>query len=277
MKKITFAIALLTLGLQAQTFPSPYCDIPELANPWGVEEISTVNFSDASIVNTDDISILVDETATIANVAPDETYTLTLTGHTYGDFDANIVAFVDWNQNDILDDEGEVYELGLLSNTDGTDGVFVSLDIAIPTDAVLGETRIRLTKTYTNLVGEGENPPSPAVIDPCGILFNAFGVSIEESYGQALDFTLNLAPLSVDEFELNALAVYPNPAQDVLNIDYKSTLTGVKMYNIVGQEVLSRTTATSQLQLDIAAFTSGIYIVKLFTEEGQHSFRIVKD
>ncbi|MBF8150817.1 T9SS type A sorting domain-containing protein [Winogradskyella sp. F6397] len=102
-------------------------------------------------------------------------------------------------------------------------------------------------------------------------------MGIEPGYGQALDFTLNLAPLSVDEFEQNALAVYPNPAKAVLNIDYKSALTAVKIDNIVGQEVLHRATTSSQVKLDVSEFTSGIYIVKLFAEEGQHSFRVVKD
>lgn len=276
MKKITLAIAMLALGAQAQTFPGAYCNIPELANPWGIEEISTVSFAGINITNTETSTILVDKTATIVNVAPNETYSIAVTGNTYGAFDANIVAFIDWNQNDILDDAGEVYELGLLSNTDGTDGISVTLDIIVPTDAVLGETRIRITKTYTDQ-GTDINPPSTAIVDPCGIVFNAFGVERQESFGQALDFTLNLATLSVDEFELNALAVYPNPAQDVLNIDYKSELTGVKIYNLLGQEVLNRTTATSQLKLDISEFTSGMYIVKLFTEEGEHSFRIVKN
>ncbi|SDH91938.1 T9SS type A sorting domain-containing protein [Winogradskyella thalassocola] len=276
MKKITLAIAFLALGAQAQTFPSPYCDIPELENPWGVEEISTVSFAGTSISNSDIFSVLVDETATIVNVAPDETYSITITGNTYGDFDANIVAFIDWNQNDILDDAGEVYELGLLSNTDGADGISISLDISVPTDAVLGETRIRITKTYTDQ-GTEINPPSTAIVDPCGIIFDAFGEGTQESYGQALDFTLNLAPLSVNQFEISALRVYPNPVQDILNIDYKSELTGVKIYNLLGQEVLNRTTASSQLKLDISEITSGMYIVELFSEEGEYSFRVVKN
>ncbi|EPR74557.1 hypothetical protein ADIWIN_0457 [Winogradskyella psychrotolerans RS-3] len=276
MKKITLAIAMLALGAQAQTFPSPYCEIAEPVNPFGVEEISTVSFAGISITNTESSSILIDRTATIVNLAPDETYSIVITGNTYGAYDSNIVAFIDWNQNDILDDAGEVYELGLLSDTNGTDGVSVTLDITVPTDAVLGETRIRITKTYTDQ-GTDINPPSTAIVDPCGIVFNAFGVERQESFGQALDFTLNLATLSVDEFELNALAVYPNPAQDVLNIDYKSELTGVKIYNLLGQEVLNRTAATSQMKLDISGLTSGVYIVKLSAEEGEHSFRVVKE
>lgn len=275
MKKITLAIALLTLGAQAQTFPSPYCEIAD-ADDVIVEEITAVNFAGTSITNSDDTTVLIDETATVVSVTPEETYTLEVEGNTEGFFDTEIVAFIDWNQNEILDDEDEVYEVGALYNTDGTDGVSVSLDITVPTDAVSGETRIRLTKTYTDFGGDGF-PASTAEIDPCGIKYNVFGEAIESGYGQALDFTLNIGTLSVDTFENNALAVYPNPAQDILNIDYKSVLTSVKIYNIVGQEVLSKNTGASQLQLDLSEFTSGIYVVKLYAEEGEHSFRMIKE
>ncbi|WP_179338342.1 T9SS type A sorting domain-containing protein [Winogradskyella ludwigii] len=108
-------------------------------------------------------------------------------------------------------------------------------------------------------------------------MFNFFGKGVEPSYGQALDFTLNLETLSVSDFDRNALAIYPNPTTDVLNINYRSNLTGVTVYNGIGQEVLCRNTEVSQLQLDLSKLTSGIYIVKLASEEGQHSFRVVKE
>jgi len=268
-------VALLAMGVQAQTFPSPYCELTDDGSIV-IEEITNVSFADTNIDNSDTTVALVDKTEMVIDVIIEETYTLEVSGNTEGAFDTNIVAFIDWNQNDVLDDAGEVYTVGTLYNTNGTDGVSVSLDITVPTDAVLGETRVRISKTYTDF-GNEDYPASPAVIDACGIMFDVFGLGVEAGYGQALDFTLSLETLSTDEFELNALAVYPNPAQDVLNIDYKSTLAGVKVYNIVGQEVLSRMPEVYQLQLDISAFTSGIYIVKLFTEEGQHSFRVVKD
>lgn len=274
MKKITLAFALLAYGVQAQTFPSPYCDVE--ATGVFVEEISSVDFAGSSITNTDAATVSIDQTATITNVAPGETYALAVAGNTYGDFETNIVAFIDWNQNDVLDDAGEVYAVGTLSNTTGTDGASVSLDITVPTDAVLGTTRIRITKTYTDLGGDGY-PASTAEIDPCGIKFNVFGLEIEPGYGQAIDFTLSLAPLSVETFDRTALAVYPIPAQDILNINYKSALETIKIYTVLGQEVLQQKTEASQLQLDVSSFTTGIYIVKLFTKEGQHSFRMIKD
>ncbi|MGO3184312.1 MAG: GEVED domain-containing protein [Aequorivita sp.] len=166
------------------TFPAPYCEIED-ANQVIVEAITAVEFADASITNTDTENALIDKTDTTANVTQDDTYTLVVEGDTDGDNKTNIVAFIDWNQNGILDDAGEIYELGTLENSTGDDGVSVSMDIEVPSDAVEGPTRIRITKTYFDA-------DSPAEIDPCGVLFNPFGQGIYPGYGQALDFTLNI-------------------------------------------------------------------------------------
>jgi hypothetical protein len=179
------------------------------------------------------------------------------------------VAFIDWNQNAILDDADEIYEIGTITNSTGSDGTSVSMDITVPLDAVMGTTRIRITKTY-------QDADSPAEINPCGIQFNPFGQGIFPGFGQALDFTLTIAPLSVNTFEVNALSVYPIPTKDVLNINYRSALNAVKIYNLLGQEVYAKNTASASLQLNISTLAVGTYIVKLMTEEGQHNFKILK-
>lgn len=171
------------------TFPSPYCDIAD-ADDVIVEAITKVELDDTSITNDDTDSVLIDKTAIVVDVMAGETYTLSVEGDTEGDFDTNIVAFIDWNQNDILDDAGEIYELGTLTNSTGSDGISVSMDIDVPSDAVLGETRIRITKTYFDDL-------SDAIVTPCGIQFDPFGMGIFPGYGQALDFTLNV--LEADE------------------------------------------------------------------------------
>ncbi len=270
MKKITFALALFTFGLQAQVFPAPYCEITG-AGDVTVEEITAVDFSTTSITNTDTASVLIDKTTTIVNAAQNAIYTIEVAGNTYGAFDTDIVAFIDWNQNDLLDDTGEIYEIGTITNSTGSDAISVSLAITVPTDAVLGNTRIRLTKTY-------QDPGSPAEINACGIQFNPFGQGVFSGYGQALDFTLNItAPLSVDTFEVNALSVYPTPTKAILNINYKSVLNAVTIYNLLGQEVYAKTTDSANLQLDVASLTAGVYIVKLVSEDQQHSFRFLKE
>ncbi|MCX7549044.1 T9SS type A sorting domain-containing protein, partial [Xanthomarina sp. F1114] len=198
-----------------------------------------------------------------------ETYTVSVEGDTKGPFDNDIVAFIDWNQNGVLDDAGEVYEIGTLFDSVGDDGVSVTMDITVPMDAIEGETRIRLTKTY-------QDPDSPAGIDPCAIEFYPFGYGPYAGYGQALDFTLNIGSLSVDSFEANAFSVYPNPIKDVLNIKYKSALESVKVYNLLGQEVYSQNVSSSHLKLDLSSLHTGAYIVKVFANEAIHSFRVLK-
>lgn len=266
MKKITLAIALLTLGMQAQTFPAPYCDITPGAT---IEEITSVSFDATTITNSNSALLLIDETATVVNTTQGNTNTITVEGNTYGNFDTNIVAFIDWNQNDILDDANEVYAIGTLTNSLGNDGVSVSSDITIPTDAVIGTTRVRITKTYTD-------PDSPAIVDPCAISFDPFGMGVQQGYGQAIDFSVNVGTLSLNEFESTALSVYPNPVKEELNIAYKSKLNAVKIYNLIGKEVFSKTTNSADLKLDLSQLTAGAYIVKIFSENGEYNFRILK-
>ncbi len=226
-------------------------------------------FGETSITNANLTAILVNQTASIANVVPGETYTITVKGNTNGDFDNDIVAFIDWNHNNILDNEGEIYEVGTISNSTGSDAVNATMSITIPADAVTGSTRIRITKIYTD-------EDSPAFINPCAIEMDAFGMGAFPGYGQALDFTLQIGTLATVNFDVNTLKIYPVPTKDILNIEYKSVLNSVKIYNFLGQEVYVKNLNSTNAQLDLSALASGSYIVKLSTDQAQHSFKIVK-
>lgn len=267
MKKITLALTLLTFGLNAQTFPSPYCDIDDAGTT--VEEITSIDFAGITITNMDSSSILIDKTETVAEILTEETYSLVVSGNTVGDFDNDIVAFIDWNNNEILDDTGEIYEIGTLTNSNGTDGVSVSMDITVPSGFALGSTRIRITKIF-------QDEDSPAEVDPCAISFNPFGQGVFPGFGQALDFTLNTSTLGVDAFDVSALNIYPVPTNDILNIEYKSEMSAVKVYNLLGQEVYSQNTLASNVELDLSTLNSGTYLVKLFVAAESHTLRIVK-
>ncbi|MDT0293728.1 T9SS type A sorting domain-containing protein [Mesonia ostreae] len=251
--------------MQAQDFPNPYCDLDDTS----VEEITSVAFAGSNMTNTDLTSILVDETAVVSEVTIGETYTLAVKGNTYGDFQNKIVAFIDWNQNEILDDANEIYEVGSLINSTGDDDISVSMDITVPADALEGPTRIRITKTY-------EDADSVAIINPCAIEFDPFGMGANPGFGQALDFTLNVGVLNVNHFDAKALIVYPVPTQDILHIEYKSEINSVKVYNLLGQEVLRSNMSASRVKLSLSTLSAGSYVVKISTEEGQHNFRVVK-
>src|SRR5690554_3634186 len=216
-------------------FPSPYCDIVDSGSVI-VEEITKVDFAGTSIVNDNTTDVLIDKTDIIVDVTVGETYTLSVEGNTAGDFDTNIVAFIDWNQNEMLDDAGEIYELGTLTYSDGSDGVSVSMDILVPVGAVLGETRIRITKTYFDDI-------SPAIVTPCGIQFDPFGWGVEAGYGQALDFTLNILEGSTDDCTgtPDAGVATVTPENGDINTTYTVSATGFTSGNGITYQWQSNT------------------------------------
>lgn len=269
MKKITLLFAFFTAALNAQNFPAPYCAISD-PDEVSVEEITAVSFSGIAISNINAADPLVDFTGTLAPAVPGQAYSLKVYGNTYGDFDTSITAFIDWNNNGALDDSGEIYEVGTLANSNGSDGIFAEMQITVPAAAAVGTTRIRITKIYTD-------EESAAIVDPCAISFDAFGLGAFPGYGQALDFNLAVGSLGLPDFDAASLSIYPVPAKNSLTIAYKSAIGSMQVYNQLGQQVYAAQGLGSEAGLDVSNFASGVYFVKLFTDKEAKTFKIIKE
>ena len=73
----------------------------------------------------------------------------------------------------------------------------------------------------------------------------------------------------------NEFAVYPNPANDVININGEE-IQSVEIYNSIGMRVVSRDVNASE-SINIADLTSGIYFVRILDKKGNLSTtKIVK-
>jgi hypothetical protein len=167
-------------------FPSPYCNIND--DYEDVEEITTISFEGIPFTNTNTTDILVDHTDVFVEVERGGSYSITLKGNTHGDYDNEFVVFVDWNQNGDLDDSGEVYYVGLITNSTGYDSQSVTATITVPANAQFGSTRARITKTYTDYLWD-----YLLNVDPCYIsIYDDWDGSIFGSYGQAIDITVNV-------------------------------------------------------------------------------------
>lgn len=106
----------------------------------------------------------------IANVEQGGAYPITVEGYTGGSFVNYVNAFIDWNQNGEFE-ANELYYIGALYNSTGSDGQQVIADIQVPVDAELGATRMRVLKNW------GENP-----VNACG----------QYSYGQSEEYTIQV-------------------------------------------------------------------------------------
>ena len=79
------------------------------------------------------------------------------------------------------------------------------------------------------------------------------------------------AVLSVHDVELNTIAVYPNPATKSLNLSWnKSDEVSIKMFNSIGKLVFftKGVSLMNPIQIDVNSFATGVYFVKINTENG---------
>ncbi|MFN8339478.1 MAG: zinc-dependent metalloprotease [Saprospiraceae bacterium] len=79
----------------------------------------------------------------------------------------------------------------------------------------------------------------------------------------------------IASIETNALKLYPNPVNDILQIESSEDIIKINLYNMSGQLVLSRGKGFGH-SIDMHDLNSGMYIVRIETEENSYSERIFK-
>jgi len=73
--------------------------------------------------------------------------------------------------------------------------------------------------------------------------------------------------VGVEDHESNAV-IFPNPANNVLNINANSMINRVEVYNMMGQMVGMYEANDVNTQINTTAFANGVYTLKIETENG---------
>ena len=79
--------------------------------------------------------------------------------------------------------------------------------------------------------------------------------------------------LSNQEVEANNFLVYPNPVQDLLNISSELNEFTVEIIDLTGKVVYE---AKNKFQLNVSNLLSGVYLIKITSENGQKTSRFIK-
>ncbi|MBL0013291.1 MAG: T9SS type A sorting domain-containing protein [Flavobacterium sp.] len=91
--------------------------------------------------------------------------------------------------------------------------------------------------------------------------------------------TTTVALLANSDFEFEQyFKIYPNPANDILNIETKQTITvtSVNIYNTLGQVVLVIPNAQQTKSVDVSSLKTGNYFLKINSDKGSSSVKFVK-
>ena len=242
--------------------PQPYCT-DQFGISQNMEPICSVVFAgidnpSCATVNCGDI--LEDFTALPpAEVVAGNTYSLSVTGMTDGNYNNYVTAFFDWDQDSIFEAS---YQVGVITNS--ACETTVSGDIAVPANALEGLSRMRIIKDYA---GSAVYPA-----DPCG----------SYDYGQAEDYLVNVQiPTGLNAVAAADWSIYPNPGNGDIIIS-SGAVQGkvhVAVLDMTGRTVHTGTlnmVANGQTALRLAGqLAAGTYMLRLTGDAGRSEQRFM--
>ncbi|GAA3594760.1 hypothetical protein GCM10022396_09900 [Flavivirga amylovorans] len=194
-----------------------------------------------------------DYSSVITEVNRDNVYDLTVNVNTEGNFTTATKAWIDWNQNSSFNDPGEEYDLGDAINVSNEATNNSPLSINIPTNAILGNTIMRIATRYIG--NSGDQLPIPTE--------NGFDGEVE-------DYSIRIIPtLAIEESGFENLIVYPNHNNGKFNIKLNGTLSreiSIEVFNVRGEFIYKNvleSTGDVNERIDLNNVQSGMYFLKV--------------
>ena len=156
----------------------------------------------------------------------------------------------------------EVPELTVVGNGDAA---YLGGNIAIVTSTEAG-------------CATGEMSYSYSEIDEAGTMG---WISISAAWGGSIDFDLFIFPIvegtvGLSDVELNSLSyVYPNPAKSEVMLASSFKINKCEIVNVLGQLVFASDVNANSIKVNTSDFAAGNYIVKMYTESGVATKKLV--
>lgn len=124
--------------------------------------------------------------------------------------------------------------------------------------------------------GSGENSYSYSIVDQAG---NYGWVTMMSGYNKDCDlfiFPIVEGTVGLSDVELNSLSyVYPNPAKSEVMLASSFKINKCEIVNVLGQLVFTSDVNANSIKVNTSDFAAGNYIVKMYTESGVATKKLV--
>ena len=135
-----------------------------------------------------------------------------------------------------------------------------------------------MTDTLQIEVDPGTNIYMPSAISPNGKYIAGFGIIEDDLFGTLFNYRLEIPDnLGVKSNSLQATTLFPNPTKDFLMVSTINAIDKYEIWNINGQLLKSGSQLGHLSKIDLAAFDTGIYFVKLYSNTDTKSIKVVKN
>ncbi|MAP54054.1 T9SS type A sorting domain-containing protein [Altibacter sp.] len=122
------------------------------------------------------------------------------------------------------------------------------------------------------MTGANPLPLSTVLVD--GTTYYAVSI-VDNCLSEPLAVTVNIV-LGISDVDANALRLYPNPANNVLTVQYNGLIQRVLIMNLLGQRILEQTVHSESITLDVSSLEAAVYLLTVEAEGKQHTLRFIK-
>jgi hypothetical protein len=139
-------------------------------------------------------------------------------------------------------------------------------------DIVVFGTNVVWYATSANAAA-GLNP-----LSPLQLLTNTTYYATQTISGctSTTSLAVTISTLADQDFDMTQFSYYPNPVINLLNVSYSQEMTNVKVYNMVGQQLLNKNVNATSTQIDMSGYANGAYFIKVSTENAMKTVRVIK-
>jgi len=103
---------------------------------------------------------------------------------------------------------------------------------------------------------------------------------VEITSGTCTEFSDDIifATLSVEAFEEGEISIFPNPVKTIINLEtnLNEKLT-LKLFDVSGKVILNTSSDKKNTSIDVSELSSGIYFLKVNTEQKSGTYKIIKE
>lgn len=89
------------------------------------------------------------------------------------------------------------------------------------------------------------------------------------------DFQVQTQTLSTDKNTIDGFTFGPNPTHGLLRLKAKSVLDQATIYDLLGKELKNVKGNTSEINLDLSSFTSGVYLIRVKSGESSQTIKVI--
>ncbi|HAT63265.1 MAG TPA: hypothetical protein DCS66_01520, partial [Flavobacteriaceae bacterium] len=95
-------------------------------------------------------------------------------------------------------------------------------------------------------------------------------------HGGIDNFRLETDALALSDNQVEGFSMYPNPANDILNISATNNIDQIVIYDLLGRKVIDQSIQINKTEINVSELTTGAYFIQVVSESQRGSYKFIK-